>query len=674
MKMPWFEDHQLKRGNVRLLLWATAIGLMAGIGATAFRFAATYLPQMIWTENRDLVLAVAQSPLWLRILIPILGSLLAGLMLMLGTRWAGPARGWDILEAVALRDGILHLRSTLVRCASSLITVASAGAVGREGPMVLFASTIASFAGRWFGASTRHLRILVGCGAAAGIACAYNAPIGAALFTMEILFGNFAMEVFAPLVFSSVLATLIARGVFGNLRVLQVANYTMASGWEIFPYTALGILGGITAALFLQALRTSSKMFRRSRLPRPIAMSAVGLILGIVIVRFPDVVGNGRESIAHLFESDWTISLILILLGLRLLLTSLTVGSGAVGGVFTPTLFLGAALGDAVGSIFHGLFPAVAAVPKAYALVGMGALLAGTTHAPLMAVLMIFEMTLDYNLVLPLLLASAVASLVAKGISSESVYTEALNRKRGEIPLEFGTIAAMRVRDLIRSDQATVPPNLPLPQVLEEFIAARRNHLYVVDAEGAYLGAIRIRDLSRALREQGDPQTVLAVDLADRDFQTAIPAESLDRILERFWMEESERLPVLEDRESGRLIGTISQRDILELYSLEALHRRSSVVRFDSQGGRAPTVVELPADHQIDDMPLPPSLVGMTLAESRFRERYDLAMLLIRRKSLDGNEIRIIPEGKTKFLTGDRLIVFGSLDKLAALNENKPAK
>jgi chloride channel protein, CIC family len=428
-------------------------------------------------------------------------------------------------------------------------------------------------------------------------------------------------------------------------------------------------LGGITAALFLQALRISSKMFRRSRLPRPIAMSAVGLILGIVIVRFPDVVGNGRESIAHLFDSDWTILLILILLGLRLLLTSLTVGSGAVGGVFTPTLFLGAALGDAVGSIFHGLFPAVAAVPKAYALVGMGALLAGTTHAPLMAVLMIFEMTLDYNLVLPLLLASAVASLVAKGISSESVYTEALSRKRGEIPLEFGAIAAMRVHDLIRSDQATVPPNLPLPQVLEEFIAARRNHLYVVDAEGVYLGAIRIRDLSRTLREQRDPQTVLAVDLADRDFQTAVPAESLDRVLERFWMEESERLPVLEDRESGRLIGTISQRDILEIYSLEALHRRSSMARFDSRGGRAPTVVELPADHQIDDMPLPPSLVGMTLAESRFRERYDLAVLLIRRKSLDGNEFRIIPEGKTKFLTGDRLIVFGSLEKLAALEK-----
>jgi CBS domain-containing protein len=279
---------------------------------------------------------------------------------------------------------------------------------------------------------------------------------------------------------------------------------------------------------------------------------------------------------------------------------------------------------------------------------------------------MIFEMTQDYNLVLPLLLVSAVASLVARGISSESVYTEALSRKRGALQPESGVIAAMTVRDLMRSDQATVSPTLPLPKVLEEFISARRNHLYVVDQEGMYCGVIRIHDVGRALQDQGEPHTVLAEDLADRNFQTAIPTEALDRVLERFWMEEAERLPVLENQESQRLIGTISQRDILEIYSLEALHRRSNVARFDPQGGREHTYVELPADHQIDDVPVPPPLVGLTLGESHFRERFDLAVLLIRRKGWKGKEIRIIPEGKSIFLAGDHLIVFGAQEKLAA--------
>jgi len=285
-------------------------------------------------------------------------------------------------------------------------------------------------------------------------------------------------------------------------------------------------------------------------------------------------------------------------------------------------------------------------------------------------VLIIFEMTLNYNLVLPLLLATAVASLVARGISTESVYTEALSRKRGALRAGSGSLSTMSVRDLMRSEQATVPPDLPLPQVLEEFIAARRNHLYVVDAEGVYRGAIRNRDMSRALLESGDPQAVLAVDLADRNFQTALPTEPLHSILERFWGEESERLPVLENRESRRLIGTISRRDILEIYSLEVLHLRASVARFEPEGGQEPTHVELPADHQIGEVPVPESLVGMTLGESRFRDRYDLAVLLIRRKSANGAETRIIPEGRSMLLAGDRLIVFGSLERLAALKKH----
>ena len=249
----------------RLLLRALGIGLISGVAALLLRWAATAAPRLAWPGS-DLVQGVAgAAPAW-RVAVPALGGLLAGLVLAAGSRFVRAARGWDILEAVVLRNGVLPLRSTLVRAASSLVTQASAGAVGREGPIVLVAAAAASRAGRALGVSTRERRVLVGCGIAAGLACAYNTPLGAALFTMEIIFGSFAGEVFAPLAIASATATLLTWAAFGRDPVFRVPSFTLASPWEIVVYAALGLLGGAVAALFLYALRASAAGFRAAAL------------------------------------------------------------------------------------------------------------------------------------------------------------------------------------------------------------------------------------------------------------------------------------------------------------------------------------------------------------------------------------------------------------------------
>jgi CBS domain-containing protein len=347
------------------------------------------------------------------------------------------------------------------------------------------------------------------------------------------------------------------------------------------------------------------------------------------------------------------------------------VGSGAVGGVFTPTLLLGALLGDAFGSVVHYALPAATAGPKAYALVGMGCLLAGTTHAPISAVLMLFEMTLDYNIVLPLLLGSAAASLVARSLDRESIYTEALRRKRG-VPGVTGEAAVMQtltVSDVMRADQSTVPAGTPLPALVDRFIRERRNHLYVVDGAGGFLGAVSLYEASRALREAPDPNALRANDVANPSFQTTVPSEHLDRTLDRFWVEESERLPVLESETSRRVVGTVSKRDILGVYSLEVLHRRSLLARFELEDdpARRPVYVELPGDHSIDEVVVPAPLVGRTFAEARFRERFGLSVLVLRRVGRDGKVTRLLPEGTTRFEAGDRIIVFGARDNVETL-------
>lgn len=638
----------------RLLLWALIVGALGGGAALGLRFLTTWLPQQVWRGGPDLLRAVSDASPAERLAIPFLGALFAGAVLILGERWSGASRGWDILEAVVLRDGVLHLRPTIVKCLSSLATVASAGAVGREGPIVLLSATVASITGRRLGATTHDLRILAGCGIAAGMACAYNTPVAAALFTLEIIFGSFALDVFAPLVISSVVATLITRATLGDAPVFHVPQIAMSSLWEMLPYALLGVLGGLVAAAFLLALRASSAFFRRTRVPRPLAMAAVGLLLGTVIQGFPEIVGNGREAIASLFEQRLLPGHALGLLLLRLVVTPLTVGSGAVGGVFTPTLFLGAMLGDAFGALLHGVVPGIATEPRAFALVAMGCLLAGTTHAPMMSVLMVFEMTLDYDLVLPLLLGSVVSSLVARRLAGDSVYTEALRRKT--TAGEGAVMGALTVGDVMREEQVTIGFDLTLPALLDRFAAARRSHLYVVDETGRFQGAVNLHDASRALRATKTPETVLARDLVNPRFEATVPEEHLDQVLARFFRQDAERLPVLASRESGCLVGTVSKRDLLSVYSLERLQRRAR-----------PVEAGPPVQLEIGRVGVPAEVVGATVGSSSFPERFGLSILTVRRAGAEW----VLPADEVRLGAEDRLIVFGPHDRIAALQRTE---
>jgi CIC family chloride channel protein len=639
---------------IRLLLWSVVVGLLGGGAALGLRVLATRLPQIVWGGGNDLLAAVSHASPAMRLAIPVLGAVLAGTVLTLGERWAGSARGWDILEAVVLRDGVLHPRPTLVKCASSLVTVASAGAVGREGPIVLLSATVASLAGRWLKAGTRDLRILAGCGIAAGMACAYNTPVAAALFTLEIIFGSFALDVFAPLVMSSVVATLLTRATLGDAPVFHVPQIAMASPWEILPYALLGLLGGLTAAAFLILLRGSAALFRRISLPRPLAMAVAGLVLGIVIQWFPEVVGNGREAIGNLFDQRLATGYALALLVLRLIVTPLTVGSGAVGGVFTPALFLGAMLGGAFGTSLHSLLPAVAAEPRAYALVGMACLLAGTTHAPLMSVITVFEMTLDYDLVLPLLLGSVISTLIARAVAGDSVYTEALRRQERSGP--GGVMGALTVGDVVRAEHVTVRSDVPLPALLDRFAEVRRNHLYVVDEAGLFLGAVNLHDASRALRASPTPASVRVRDVMSTRFEATVPEEPLDQALERFFRQDAERLPVLDSREGRHLVGTISKRDILGVYSLERLQRDASTF---PQGG---------PDGVIGEVGVPADLAGATVQHADFQGRYGLSIVMVRPSGTGW----VLPSATIRLGPEDRLIVFGARDRIDALAEETP--
>jgi len=543
------------------LVWAGIIGFLGALASVGFRNLIRWVHWLLTQHRGSLVESFTQLPPWQRLFIPALGGTLAGLTLYFGSRIKSGKSTTDYMEAIVLGDGVISSRLSLVKCASALFSIASGASIGREGPLVQLSAMIASLVGRMRKLPTVRLRLLVACGAAAGIASAYNAPIGGALFVSEIILGSLAMESFGPLVFSSVIATLTVRQLLGASPLYEIAipSVQFNSTWEIVLYLLLGTLAGGIAPLFLWSLRVSEKLFKKLPGPVFLRLTVGGLAVGVLAVFLPEVCGNGYSVVNQVIQGHYVWNVLLFILILKLVATAATFGSGAVGGVFTPTLFVGACMGYLFALAAAPLWPGSALVPSAFTLVGMGALLAATTHAPLMAILVLFEMTLDYQMILPLMLACVVAHYVSRGFDPKSIYAESLKRK-GEGVFE---IPSLRVTDLMKAKPVSVQESAPFLEIAESFLLNQFVNLYVVDANQAFKGVISLHDIKSYLNDQELANLVIARDLLRPEFPTITPNATLAHALTAFTHLDADRLPVIANRVERQLIGTISKSDLL---------------------------------------------------------------------------------------------------------------
>ncbi len=410
-----------------LLTLAALTGFAGAMASVAFRESIRGLEWLISGRSDGLVAIAESLPDWERLLAPAIGGLIAGLILqVLGGLLTG-RRNTDYMEAAATGDGWISVRQSLVNGLSSLCTVASGGAIGREGAMVQLAAMAGSAIGRIARFPSDKLRLLVACGAAAGLASAYNAPIAATVFVAEIVLGSIDMKNMGPLIVSSVIANTTVHRFLGYAPVYDIPHFHFVSNGELGLYVLLGLVAGHLAPAFLALLTRSTHGFRRLRIPLALRMAAGGLLVGAISIYEPQVWGNGYSVVNSILHGHWLWQALLSVLVLKILATACSIGSGAVGGAFTPTLFVGAALGALFGDAVHSLFPASTAPENAYAVVGMGAMLAGTTYAPLMSILMVFELTGDYQIVLPLMLACVTAHFtVQRYRGARSIYAESL--------------------------------------------------------------------------------------------------------------------------------------------------------------------------------------------------------------------------------------------------------
>jgi CIC family chloride channel protein len=411
------------------------VAVLAAAFAVAFRAALALAVHSLGAN--DVVSAMRAAPLWLRVALPALGGLAAGLVSLAAARGPGGGGVGNVMEAVVLGRVQLPMRVTLLKSLASWLAIASGGSIGREGPLIQFGGAAGKLVGDRLELSGEGTRILIAAGSGAGFAAAYNTPFAAVLFVLEVVTGVVALDAVLPVLVAVVLATAVTRAAVGQGPIYGQRAFALESPFELLAFAGLGVAAALGAQAFMRLLSAGESLFDHARLGLPWRPALGGALAGAVIACLPEVAGNGYEPLNALLDGSFLWGFVALLLVGKCLATTASVASGSPGGVFTPTLLVGGTIGFLYATLLAGagvkLGPA-----GGYALVGMAAAIAATTHAPLMAAVMAFELSGDYAIALPLVLATALATLVSRRLRRDSIYTAEL-RERGvgwEVTLE----------------------------------------------------------------------------------------------------------------------------------------------------------------------------------------------------------------------------------------------
>lgn len=551
-----------------LLTFAVAIGLVGALGVVAFYrlIDVSYEVFFGWTGSvlgsgvgavyRPLITAIGMTGAW------------ALVRRLKGERGAENVAAIQL--AVARRHGDIRARPASVRTLAAAVTMGSGGSVGSEGPVAVLGATVGSVLGRAFRFDSSRVKVLVGAGAAAGISASFNAPLAGAFFALEEIAGTRGGVSFPPVVVSSVVAAIVSRSVFGDHPAFPIPmEYGFTLRREVFLfYPVLGIVAGLVAALFIRVFFLTATIANQIKTAPIFTPIVGGLAVGLIVWLSQGLlVGTGHLALrTDLFGGMALSALLLLVLG-KILVTSISLGFGGVGGVFTPSLYIGAGTGGAFGLVLSALFPELNLRPEAYALVGMGSVVAAATAAPITAILIVFEMTNDYAIVVPLMVSAVVAQLVARRVEPDSLYSGWL-RRRGE-HLSQGEdqdiLTRLTVQQALDPDPTVIMESADIDQLLDHLGRTHVTDFPVVDADHQLLGVISVAELGRIARDASAlASVVIAADIAGPT-EVARPTDSLLEAIRKMGVRGGDSIPVV-DPESGRLVGTIGRAQILALY------------------------------------------------------------------------------------------------------------
>jgi CIC family chloride channel protein len=655
--------------HVYMVLISVVLGLLGGLGAVGFRKFIQLAEQIAWQAPAFTLEHVRELPIWWKVAAPAGGGLIVGVVIYFFAREAKGHGVPEVMEAIALRGGRIRARVVAAKLFASGVCIGSGGSVGREGPIVQIGASLGSAIGQWLGIGERRLRTLVGCGAAAGIAGTFNAPVAGALFAAEVILGDFAVTHFSPIVISSVAATVVSRMFLGDSPAFEVPAYSLVHPAELLAYAVLGVLAGLVALLFVRALYATEDLFDAIRLPDPFKAAAGGAAIGIIGIQYPEIFGVGYEAIDQALRGQMVWNLLLVLVVVKILAVSLTIGSGGSGGIFAPSLFIGAMVGGTIGTVVHGWWPEYTGTAGAYALVGMGAVVAAGTHAPITAIVIIFELTSDYKIILPLMISCILATLLAMQLQKASIYTMKLLRRGFDISggQSINVLAHLKAEDVLREETATVAPEEPLMPVITRFMENPGVTVFVVDHSDRLHGVITVNEIRPIMDDlEAVQQLLIARDLMrESDFPVFTREDRLDEVMLRFGNYRFEA-PVVED---GKLVGTIWPQDVIQRYNAEVF-KRDMASSMSTTMTRSPVPYAIPGIHGMSmvEINVPAEFVGRTVAEVDVRGRFDTTILLLKRRTGDDGEfIHEIPEARSVLREGDVMLVMGREENLRRL-------
>jgi CIC family chloride channel protein len=624
---------------------AIVVGFGSGAGVWLFKRLIDLFDILAFQDIGGLI-----SPLghWTVALIPVIGGLAVGLIVHF---FVGQERHHGVagvMEAIALAGGRLRYKRLLPKAIVSALGIGSGASVGPEDPSVQIGANIGSMFGQILHLSDERMRSLAAAGAAAGIAAAFNAPIAGVFFSLEIVLGEISGSALGVIVIASVVSAVFTQAVSGPQPAFQVPAYAFHSVNELPLYIGLGAIAGPISALYIRTLYLAQDFFHDRPVPNWIKPAMAGIAVGITGIFLPQIFGVGYSTIEEiLVAASVSAGLMITLLVAKLIMTSISVGGGFMGGVFAPALYLGATLGAAYGAIAARLVPSLQINTPAYAMVGMAAVLAGSVHAPLTAVLLLFEMTNDYRIILPLMFAVVVSLLTSQWMQRDSIYTLGLARKgiRLERGRDVEVMQALRVEEVMQTNVMSLKESDTLKEASDVFIRTRHHGLPVVNDAGELVGILTVSDIDRVHNEGKLDNTVGEV--CTRDMEEAYPDETIGSALRKMSARDLGRLPVVARDNPRQLVGLLRRSDVIRAYDVAltrraALRHRAHQVRLGSISGEVVSVTEMVIQK---DAPC----VGKRVSDVEWP--HDCVLATVRR----GRQF-LIPHGDTVLKPGDVIV------------------
>jgi CIC family chloride channel protein len=654
--------------HIRLSLLSVIVGLTAGFASVLFKYMIHFFQNQFWRAP-SIIEAAASQPWFLTILIPAAGGLLLAPLIYYGAKEAKGHGVPEIMESLIFRGGKIRNRVSVIKALASSICIGSGGSTGREGPIVQISASIASSIGQLFRIDERATRTLVAAGAGAGIGATFNAPIAGTLFAVEVLLGEFGVYSFSPIIIASVIATLISRLILGDFAAFTVPKYTLSSIWEIGPYLLLGILSGLVAILFIKVLYFLEDRFDGLRIHPLLKPALGGIFVGIVGLNLPQVFGVGYEGIDACLQNQIGFWMAFLLIFAKILSTSMTLSSGGSGGIFAPSLFLGATTGSMIGSVFHSAFPGAVSSPGAFSLVGMGAVVAAATHAPITAIIMIFEMTNDYKIILPLMFSCIIASFMTVGVHKESIYTMKLKRqgiifREGR---EEHILKSLPVKDFLSHDCQLFINTERVGRIIDQAIGSKHHSFQIVDPENNYVGCFALNQLKSIMEEKDIADSfVIAQDLAVTDIKLDFE-DNLEKAMKIFGRTDAAEIAVLQE---GKFAGVVKRKDVIEAYNHEVQKREAAAGLVQKLKFTALTKsYDFGSGYKIMEMDAPPIFWNKSLKELNLKAIHRIDVLMIKRKFPP--QTISIPSAAEMIRKGDRLIIAGLEGNIKDIIGNK---